>query len=286
MDHGQCLTEDTLTDYLEGGLDPAIRAASEVHLLGCDVCRSQLGYYMRLLNEEITAEEASTIETFTAEWEKKSKERIARRHGVWRRWFLSGAAVAAALIMSVVSVRLAMDRFYRPDSPSDVVQLLLSQQRPFELQMSSEPHLPILRTRGTDEPGVSYGLLAGELTRLSADSHQMGRFYLVQKDFKRAIDYLELAEKEVGASAEIHNDLGVAYLEGSGEAGLVKAGQEFRHALQVNPSFAPAVFNLAILYERMGVVSDAEAQWKRYLQVDSNSAWNIEARTRLQNLSR
>jgi tetratricopeptide (TPR) repeat protein len=151
--------------------------------------------------------------------------------------------------------------------------------------MSNEPHLPILRTRGTDDPGVSYGLLAGELSRLSADSHQMGRFYLVQKDFKRAIDYLELAEKEVGANAEIHNDLGVAYLEGSGEAGLQKAGQEFRHALQANPSFAPAAFNLAMLYERMGAASDAEAQWKRYLQVDSNSAWSVEARTRLQNLS-
>ena len=28
MDHGQCLTEETLTDYLEGGLDPVIKAAS------------------------------------------------------------------------------------------------------------------------------------------------------------------------------------------------------------------------------------------------------------------
>jgi tetratricopeptide (TPR) repeat protein len=285
MDHGQCLTEDTLTDYLEGGLDPAIKVASEVHLVGCDPCRSKLGFYMRLLNEDITADETAMVESFTAEWEKKSKGRIAHRSSIWKNWFLSGAAVAAALIMAVVSARLVMDRMSEPDSASDVVQLLLSQQRPFELQMSNELHLPILRTRGTVDPGVSYGLLAGELTRLSADSHEMGRFYLVQKDFKRALDYLELAEKEVGANAEIHNDLGVAYLEGSGEAGLQRAVQEFRHALQVNPSFAPAVFNLAMLYERMGAVSDAEAQWKRYLQVDSNSGWSVEARTRLQNLS-
>ena len=284
MDHGVCLTEDTLTDYLEGGLDPAIKAASEVHLLGCDRCRSKLGFYMQLLNEEVTADETAMIESFTAEWEKQGKQRIAHRSRAWKRWFMSGA-VAASLIMAVVSVRLVMDRLSEPDSASDVVQLLLKQQRPFELQMSDEPHLPILRTRGTDDPGVSYGLLAGELTRLSADSRQMGRFYLVQKDFKRAINYLELAEKEVGASAEIHNDLGVAYLEGSGEAGLQRAGQEFRHALQANPSFAPAIFNLAMLYERMGAGSDAEAQWKRYLQVDSNSAWSVEARTRLQNLS-
>jgi tetratricopeptide (TPR) repeat protein len=278
------LTEDTLTDYLEGGLDPAIKAASEVHLLGCDPCRSQLGFYMRVLSEEITADETAMIESFTAEWEKQGKQRIVRRGSGWKKWFMSGA-VAASLMMAVISGRLVMDRLSDPDSASDVVQLLLKQQRPFELQMSNEPHLPILRTRGTDDPGVSYGLLAGELSRLSADSHQMGRFYLVQKDFKRAIDYLELAEKEVGANAEIHNDLGVAYLEGSGEAGLQKAGQEFRHALQANPSFAPAAFNLAMLYERMGAASDAEAQWKRYLQVDSNSAWSVEARTRLQNLS-
>jgi len=285
MDHGQCLTEDTLTDYLEGGLDPATKAASEVHLLGCDACRLKLGFYMRLLNEDITTEEAATVETFAADWEKKSKERIARHRGAWRRWLLSGAAIAAALIMGMVSIRLVVDRMSDPDSPSDVVRLLLSQQRPFELQMSNEPHLPILRTRGTNDPGVSYGLLAGELTRLSADGHQMGRFYLVQKDFKRAIDYLELAEKEVGAGGEIHNDLGVAYLEGGGEAGLTQAGQEFRHALQRNPSFAPAVFNLAILYERMGAISEAEAQWKRYVQLDSTSAWSVEARTRLQSLS-
>jgi len=285
MDHGQCLTEETLTDYLDGGLDPAIKAASEVHLLGCDMCRSELGFYMRLLDEEMTADETAAIEAFTAEWEKKRNERIAHHTGIWKRRFLSGLAVVAALAMGVVSIRLLVDHISRPDSPSDVVQLLLSQQRPFELQMSNEPHLPILRTRGIDDPGVSYGLLAGELTRLSADSHQMGRFYLVQKDFKRAIDYLELAEKEVGASAEIHNDLGIAYMEGSGEAGLQKAAQEFRHALHANPSFAPAIFNLAVLYERMGDVSNAEAQWKRYLQLDSNSAWSVEARTRLQNSS-
>src|SRR5438105_2629316 len=118
MDHGQCLTEETLTDYLEGGLDPAIRAASEVHLIGCDACRSKLGFYMRLLNEEISAEETAAIESLTADWEKKSKERIAHRKGVWRRWFLSGAAVAASLIMGVVSVRLVMDRLSEPDSAS------------------------------------------------------------------------------------------------------------------------------------------------------------------------
>ena len=286
MDHGQCLTEETLTDYLGGALDPAIKAASEVHLVACDDCRLKLGFYMRLLDDEISPDETAKIQSVTVEWDKRSKERMPRRTGTLKGRFLSFAAVAAALVMGLVSVRFIANRMAEPDSASDVVQLLLSQQRPFELRMSDQPHLPIIRTRGTDDPGVSYGLLAGELTRLSADSHQMGRFYLLQKDFKRAINYLELAEKEVGARAEIHNDLGVAYLEGGGESRLQKAAQEFRHALDSDPTFAPAVFNLAMFYERTGATSEAESQWKRYLQLDSNSAWSVEARTRLRNLSR
>ena len=56
-DHGRCLTEETLTEYLEGGLDPPVKAASEVHLIACDNCRSRLGFYMRLLAQEVSAEE-------------------------------------------------------------------------------------------------------------------------------------------------------------------------------------------------------------------------------------
>ena len=55
--HGECLTEETLTEYLEGVLDPALKAASEVHLIACDDCRNQLAFLMRVLNQEMTAEE-------------------------------------------------------------------------------------------------------------------------------------------------------------------------------------------------------------------------------------
>ena len=71
------------------------------------------------------------------------------------------------------------------------MQLLLSQIRPFEAQLSGQPHLPILRTRGQSDASVSYGLLDGEMTRLGADDYQMGRFYLIQKDFIRAIPFLK-----------------------------------------------------------------------------------------------
>jgi tetratricopeptide (TPR) repeat protein len=113
----------------------------------------------------------------------------------------------------------------------------------------------------------------------------MGRFYLLQKDFARAIPYLEMAEREPGAGAAVHNDLGVAYLESGDPMQLQRAGQEFQHALADNELFLPAAFNLAVSYERMNAPAQAEAQWKRYLELDSRSEWAAEARSRLQGLS-
>jgi Tfp pilus assembly protein PilF len=121
------------------------------------------------------------------------------------------------------------------------------------------------------------------MTRLKADGHQMGRFYLVQKDFDHAIPYLERAAAEAGDTAAVHNDLGVAYFE-SGSADE-RAEREFRRALDLDPAFAAAVFNLALFYERTNAVERGIAEWKRYLELDSDSEWGHEARNKLQELS-
>ncbi len=282
--HGECLTEETLTDYLEGGLDPAMKLASEVHLIACDECRIRLGSFMRLLKEEVGAEEAAAVESIAQQW-NKSKHKMPRRTGTFPNWLSRWVAVAAALAIAVVAVSMVIHRQAQPKSAGEIVQLLLSQNRPFESRLANEPHLPILRTRGVEDPGVAYGLIAGEMTRLSADSHQMGRFYLLQKEFGRAISYLEIAEPEVGAEAAVHNDLGVAYME-SDAPRLEQAGEEFRHALDKDPLFAPAVFNRALLYERINTPEKAVAEWKRYIQLDPNSDWGKEALRRLQGLTR
>jgi tetratricopeptide (TPR) repeat protein len=282
-DPGQCLTEDTLTEYLDGSLDPAIKAASEVHLISCDGCRDRLGFFMKILNENVSAEEASQLQVITQQWDS-AKHRMPRRTGTLQEWFFRVVAIAAVLVLAIIAVRVLTEQ-RQPKSANEIVQLLLEQQRPFESRLANEPHLPIVRTRGLEDPGIAYGLIASEMTRLSADSHQMGRFYLLQKDFSRAVPYLEIAAREVGAGPEVHNDLGVAYLEGNGTR-IEKAAEEFRHALDLDPGFAPAVFNLGLFYERISSPEQAEVQWQRYFQLDPNSDWGKEARSRLQGLSR
>jgi len=282
--HGECLTEETLTEYLEGGLDPAIKLASEVHLIACDDCRGRLGFLMKLLKEDVDTEEAAAVEAIAQQWHE-SKYKMPRRTGTLPNRLFGCVAIAAALVIAVVGARVLMDRQGLPRSASEIVQLLLTQNRPFESRLANEPHLPIFRTRGVEEPRVAYGLVAGEMTRLSADSHQMGRFYLLQKEFGRAISYLEIAEREIGASAAVHNDLGVAYMESDGPR-LEEAGEEFRHALDRDPMFTPAVFNVALLYERTNSPERAASEWKRYIRLDPNSGWGKEALSRLQALTR
>jgi tetratricopeptide (TPR) repeat protein len=286
-DHGQCLTDETLTEYLEGSLEPAIRAASEVHLVSCETCRDQLAFFMRVLQPDVSSDEAGALKAITAEWDKRgTNERTLRPRIKGSKALLAVAAVAAVFVVGLVSAWVVRQGSAEPKSATEVVQLLLDQSRPFEARLAGQSHRPIVRIRGTDDTGVSYGLLAGELTRRSANSHEMGRFYLLQKDFSRAIPYLEIAEREVGAGAAVHNDLGVAYLEGGDGARLERAQAELLHALWEDRSFAPAVFNLALFYERTNATALAEAQWKRYLELDSKSDWAKEARGRLQGLSR
>src|SRR2546423_880026 len=80
-----CLTEDTLTEYLEGSLDLAIKTASEVHLIVCDVCRGKLGFFMRMLDEEVDNTETTAVEAVTERWTKTNRE-IPRRTGTLPKW--------------------------------------------------------------------------------------------------------------------------------------------------------------------------------------------------------
>jgi len=280
------LTEEILTEYLEGSLDPALRAVSEVHVVSCDKCRVELAVFMRLLGEEVAAEEESALQAIRAKWDQnQNAPHLPRSTGTFPAWFLALVGVAAVLLIAVISGYF-LERRSEPQSASEVVQLLLQKNRPFESQMSNEPHLSLVQTRGAEDPPLSYSSLASEMARLSPPPHDMGRFWLLQKDFERATRYLEIAAVDPNAPAAVHNDLGVAYFESGDAFKTEKARAEFQLALKQDPNFAPAIFNSAVFYERTNAVEQAKAEWKRYLELDTNSDWAKEARDRLQGLSR
>jgi tetratricopeptide (TPR) repeat protein len=285
LDTHQCLKDEDLTEYLEGSLDPAIRAVTEAHLVACGDCRIRLAMFVRILKQELTAVELLAVNQIEESWRRaKSESTIATSNfSRYRRLrLLSGSAVAALLI--AFGTQAVMDYRSEPRTAHEVIRLLLAESRPFEARMADQPPLPFSSTRSPSNPTGAPGLLAVQMSKLGATTYEMGQFHLLHRDFSNAVKYLELAAQESTASAEVHNDLGVAYMESDDPATRSKAVGEFRRAIALRRQFSAAVFNLAVLYGRMGRLDESEAQWKHYLQLEADSRWKDEAATKLEAL--
>src|SRR5262245_45716965 len=133
INHGKCLTDETLTDYLEGTLDPAFKAASEAHLVSCDTCRVRLAFFMRLLREDVRPAEFAALRIIEDKWSRAQSYRGFPNRGVGnrRRWKIASGGVAAVLLIAF-GTRVAIEHIGEPRSAGEVIQLLLSESRPFE----------------------------------------------------------------------------------------------------------------------------------------------------------
>ena len=67
-----------------------------------------------------------------------------------------------------------------------------------------------------------------------------------------------------------------------GNAKLAQALGVADAALRIDPAYPEALFNRALILERLGFRSQARSAWKRYLSVDSSSEWAREAEKHLQ----
>jgi Tfp pilus assembly protein PilF len=153
---------------------------------------------------------------------------------------------------------------------------LLASVRPFEPRVVGQSYMPIREVTRTAAEDPVPAALAAEMTESSATSYEIGRFFLLQKEYTRAIKHLKTAVADPsGVPAGVHNDLGVAYLQ-SGPENFAAAEAEFREVLERDPRHAPALFNLAILYSRLGRVKEANQRRQQYLALDPDSGWAKE----------
>lgn len=277
----KCLNEDILTSYLEGLLDAPVRTATEQHLVGCDECRSRLVLYMRILDEEVLEEEDSVVQAAMERWGKQSVV-VRQQHGsLSTKWL----AIAAMMLIAIsVGLFVSVDRRAVP-TPDEIIELLLSTERPpFEARLSEQPYRPLFATRGEEGLDFARDPLEAEMFRQAASAHRMGLFYLLDEDFDQAIEYLEEAARQLVDNPIVQNDLGVAYLEkgGASEDELAvdrrRARAQFEEALSQDPEFVPAVYNLTLLFIRLDLFAEAQAQHDRYLTLDPDSEWADEIR--------
>src|SRR5579871_4035968 len=175
---GECLAEETLTDYLSGSLDSAIKIAAESHLVACDICRMKLAFFMRLLRDRVDEHEQVAIRAIQEKYGHSGREqRLPNWRRSRRKFMMASSGVAAALLVAA-GTWLTVDHS-EPRSAAEVIHLLLEKNRPFEARISGQPYLPYSFTRGASDSSGSYSLLAGQMNRLSATTYEMGQFYLL-----------------------------------------------------------------------------------------------------------
>jgi CHAT domain-containing protein/tetratricopeptide (TPR) repeat protein len=176
------------------------------------------------------------------------------------------------------------------------------QERPVEARISNLDYARFEPTRGNKSDRVDMlelnraqrFLLDAEKERADAASyHALGKLYLLQSEYDKAIEYLDKATKADTKNAQIYADLGAAYLErgklqleangpkGKGLEDLGRSLEYLKQSLELNPSLLLALFNRALVHEAQNLDQEAEADWRAYLEKDPSSQWAVEAQKHL-----
>jgi CHAT domain-containing protein len=107
---------------------------------------------------------------------------------------------------------------------------------------------------------------------------------LIHGEPRRALDAL-YAEAASSRDPAVWSDLAAALHETAIHhdvaALLAEALAAADYALAIDPNHVDALFNRALMIERLGLPIDAREAWTRYLQVDPTSGWADEARKHL-----
>lgn len=171
------------------------------------------------------------------------------------------------------------------------------ESRPIEARITGFHYAPLNQTRSGNQQAIDdiarrraevllLNLVSNKPT--SEAEHALGRFYLAGKDFDQAISQFQLALKDAPTNPQLYNDLGVALLEKAktitpgttdGEKFAVnnQSLENFNKALELDASLNEALFNRALCYQQLNLLSKAKEDWTNYLKQDPDSPWASEA---------
>lgn len=137
---------------------------------------------------------------------------------------------------------------------------------PFRPPHPTEASMAPAKSRGSDDDDAS---------------HVNGVALLLTGRTAQALSKLEVAAASSNDPAA-WNDLAVALHEAAMRYDvpeqIAQALAAADRALAINPDYAEALFNRALMLQRLGFRDDALIAWKRYLDVDAGSGWAVEAR--------
>ena len=306
------LAEDEMVEeYVQGELSESDRAGFEASFLSTPQGREQVSF-AKALSEYVSRASASeahgTTETAGEERERVTEEAArdskTSRPVWWRRPALVPYFRLAAAAVIVLGLGLGIWRvfFYQSEVSRGIAALAQAyrEQRPLEARITGFNYAPVANTRGEQAKADQVALDRAERILLDAvfehpgpaSYHALGKLYLAEQKFEKAIGQFEEALKTDPNNAQLHSDYGAALLE-KGKAGRAKGDgksledfarslEHLSRALELNGSQLEALFNRAILYQNMMLSHKAAEDWRNYIEKDPHSTWSDEARKNLQ----
>lgn len=296
------VTEDELIEeYVTGQLSKEERQWLEQNLLASPEGKRKHRFAVAF-KRVVTPTPAPFVET--------SEPRPVRMSWWHKPFFTSPMAlVAAVLVVAGLSFVVWRGFFYQSDVDKGLIALNAAyrEQRPLEARITQLNYAPYVTTRGEIVRANSLERDRAERILLdavrdhpsTASRHALGKFYLTQKEFDKAITQFEEALKGDPNNSRVYADLGAALLEkgkaeiekgrspksgaesGRGFEYLARSLQNLNKALELDGNLLEALFNRASLYEAMALLPQAEEDLRKYLEKDPNSKWADEARQKL-----
>jgi CHAT domain-containing protein len=300
------VVEDELfDDYLDNALSGDERQRFESFVLLTPDRQRKLSF-ARALRRHVTAEAQSESPINNASAPIRTP--LAGRSQTGKQLFVSRYLKLAAAAAIVLGLALGIWRVFFWQSQVDkgiaALARAYSAERSIESRLSGLGYAPIANTRGgegkkVDEISRSLAeiILLNEVAAhpTSKAHHALGRFYLTQRKFDKAIQQLRTALADDQQNAQLQSDLGAALLEnGRADRSKPESGRSLEDfatslehlstALTLNGSLLEALFNLALCHQYMLLNQQAREDWQKYLEHDPNSAWAEEARRNLKDL--
>lgn len=259
---------DTLVDqYVKDELPPEDRDRVERYFLASEERRDKLEFALAL--------------------KKRKAELRSGKHP--RRKFLTFYLPIAASVLIVLGSTIVFWRSSssRPGVDKGLValQAAFRDQRPVEARISGFNYAPVADQRG--QTAASDYVQRDRAARLLFDAvsedpraethHALGKYYLAERQFDKAIDQFEAALKLDPQSAQVHSDLGAALFEkgkahrseqehGEKIEDFARSLDHFNTALKLDSSLLEPLFNRALLYREMRLLDQAESDWRQYLE--------------------
>jgi hypothetical protein len=312
-----CPCEEDLRNLAAGLSAEPIANKLKTHASTCERCGPLLREYIEDFSDDVTPEEQTALAQLRSAspvWQQQKAREMLKQVRTpapsppsprpifsWK-WIMTPAAAAAACALLALGIG-GVTWYARRVTPEKVEKLLAqayTEQRLLDLRFPGATNASLKQRRA----GAAESLLAtplaldqakelirSELTKNPESQHWLlmqAQLDLLDWRYKSALTSVRKAERFGNETrdllltrAMVNYELSEAESQPQSYAYAVN---DLGKLLEKEPDDAVALFNRALILEKLNLSSTAREDWEHFLQIEKDPAWAAEAKTHLSRL--